>query len=543
MYNKLREACALLPALILFTFIFSFADEGYTQAGRMVYILPLKNKSNPSAYKNSAKLQAILFNSLYSFISYIPGINLPEKQVLEGLKGDEDSLSNTFKPDYIIRGSYVLRGNISNPMALVTIRILGKTSGESFSNTYTLPTDPALYYSLDLIDDDIGSFILKDKALISHINFNNFKIGSSRSGFFIKVNGRRIAEVINTNFNLGLVVLSGKGYHVEIVRILDSEEVVNSAVVLKPGESTNFSYDDEDFTIGSLWVENPMPSKAEWSSVAFGNDVFVAVSYGSSDGAVSRDGSAWSAMKMPSAAPWSSIIYGDGTFIALSQSADAAYSHDGSNWTAVKMPGINKWCSAAYGGGVFVALSAGTNAALSHDGSDWTSVSMPSNVRWKSITWGNNIFVAVASANITATSPDGFIWTLHPFFSGDWRSVAFGNGVFTAVAYHSYCSVATSPDGAAWTKKKDLDDHYGFFRNHWNSITFGNGAFVAVAVESSAAAASSGGSTWQEISFPESPARNTVAYGNGVYVAVFGKGDDDASGEATLKPDPSDWLK
>ena len=532
----------LLFALILFSVLCSCVNAVYAQAGRMVYILPLKNRSNPAVYKNSAELQGILFNSLYSFISYIPGINLPEKQVLEGLKSDEDSISNTIEPDYIICGSYILRGNKSNPMAMVTVRILGRTSGESFSNTYTLPTDMTLYYSLDLIDDDLGSFILKEKSLISHINFNNFKISSG--GFFLKINDRSIAAVTNNDFNLGLVVLAGKKYHVEIVRALDSEELVNNAVILKPGGSTNFSYDDEQFTVGSLWVKNAIPSKSEWSSVTYGNDVFAAVSYGSSDGAVSRDGSSWSAMKMPLAASWSTITCGGGVFIAVSQGDDAAYSTDGSNWTAVKMPEKSKWCSAAYGGsGVFVALSDGTNAALSHDGSDWTAVNMPVKAKWRSIAWGNGVFVATSSGNIAATSPDGFIWTPHPIFNGDWRSVAFGNGIFTAVAYHSSCSVATSPDGVTWTKKINLDDHYGFFRNHWNSIAFGNGAFVAVAVESSAAAASSSGLIWQEISFPESPNRNTVAYGNGIYVAVFGKGDDDLSGEATLQPDPEDWLK
>ncbi len=220
----------------------NFIDENTsTQTNKVVYILPLENKANSKFYHNTALIQEILFNSFYSFIPYLPRVDVPEKSVLLGLKaGDAATVSNEYKPDYIVYGSYILKGSKSNPNAIISIQVMSRTSGESFSNTYIAPTDIDLFDSVDRIIGEIGSFIIKEKALVAHINFGDFKTGSSE--YELRINNRLVARITNNDFKLGLNVLAGKKYHVELERLRDYLKLIDDDVILTPGDSTNYSY-------------------------------------------------------------------------------------------------------------------------------------------------------------------------------------------------------------------------------------------------------------------------------------------------------------
>jgi len=212
---------------------------------------------------------------------------------------------------------------------------------------------------------------------------------------------------------------------------------------------------------------------------------------------------------------WSSITYGNGMFIAVSNQgasgSQAMTSPDGINWTLRSTPGANQvWSSVTFGNGLFIAVSyygiTGSQVMTSPDGINWTLRSTPEPIqRWNSVTYGNGLFVAVSSSGTEGSqvmaSSDGINWTLRstPSSNQRWRSVAFGNGLFVAVSSggnHTSQPIMTSLDGENWTLRtvsttEDLS---------LNSITFGNGLFVAVSQASNSAGAqaaiSSNGIDW-----------------------------------------------
>jgi|GEM_PF-5802001 hypothetical protein len=221
----------------------NFIDENpaIANTNRVVYILPLENRADPDAYRNTSFMKGILFNSFYSFIPYLPGINVPEKPVLMTLKpGDAAMVSSVYKPDYIVYGSYIFKGNKSNPRALITIRIMSGTSEKSFSNTYSAPTDIDLFDSVDRIIEDIGGFLLKEKTRVAHINFGDFNTGPY--DYDLRINSRLVSRVTNNDFKLSLNVLAGVKYHIELVRLSDSTNMIDDDLILAPGGSTNYSY-------------------------------------------------------------------------------------------------------------------------------------------------------------------------------------------------------------------------------------------------------------------------------------------------------------
>ena len=284
---------------------------------------------------------------------------------------------------------------------------------------------------------------------------------------------------------------------------------------------------------GMAWTQRALPS-AEWTSVAYGNGVFVAVSNGEGTGngniaATSTDGTTWTQRTLPSNQEWESVAYGGGTFVAVTAGAVAATSSDGITWTQRTLPTGVRYSSVTYGNGTFVAVSSGAFssganvAATSADGSSWTQQTLPASARWSSVTYGNGKFVAVSSSSsdIAATSPDGVTWTQRTLpNSRDWQSVAYGNGVFVAIN-SSGSFAATSADGINWTEA-------AMPFAGWSHVSFGDDAFFAVARTGAGAAntvaKSTDGIVWVQRSLPASARWCGVAYGGGVFVAIAGNG-------------------
>src|SRR5207244_413277 len=81
------------------------------------------------------------------------------------------------------------------------------------------------------------------------------------------------------------------------------------------------------------WAQHMLPSSQNWNSVAYGNNVFVALAYGSSVAATSPDGITWTPRALPSSQNWNSVAYGNNVFVALAPgSSVAATSPDGITW-------------------------------------------------------------------------------------------------------------------------------------------------------------------------------------------------------------------
>src|SRR3990172_4058679 len=234
-----------------------------------------------------------------------------------------------------------------------------------------------------------------------------------------------------------------------------STQIVHNSTSLKDGgDGTKFYHLGQDkydllnnSVISSVdtWISRVSAANNTWNSVAFGNNLFVAVS-------------------------------GDGT------NNRVMTSPDGINWTIRTSAANNTWNSVTFGNNLFVAVSTdgiGNRVMTSPDGITWTvrtSVQLP----FISITFGNNLFVAVGDSCVM-TSPDGITWTGRtPSANNQWNSVTFGNGLFVAVSQTGTGNrVMTCPDGITWTSKVSAAD------NAWSSVTFGNNTFVSVSFNGS----------------------------------------------------------
>lgn len=212
--------------------------------------------------------------------------------------------------------------------------------------------------------------------------------------------------------------------------------------------------------------------------------------------------------------------------------ADAIYdivSGNGVNWRAGTT--ILSRYNIAYGNGKFVAVGEGSNLAyISTDGINWTTSTLPSgstSMAYYGIAYGNGLFVVGGyinngtSTRVVITSPDGITWTQRTTpvagsSSGEWYRFLYGNGIFVAVAnVVSTASIMTSSDGITWTA-----------RTHASasplSVCYGNGRWIATISGSTSTALTStdNGVTWSTISLPSSCRWGSVAYGNGIFVAV-----------------------
>src|SRR5688572_17357282 len=139
---------------------------------------------------------------------------------------------------------------------------------------------------------------------------------------------------------------------------------------------------------------------------------------------------------------------------------------------------------------------------------------------FKGVAFGNGTFVAVGSGSTVATSPDGTAWTASTVGSyGDLLQVRFLNGQFVAVG--SSDKILFSSDGASWTAGTLPSS--GF----WD-VAYGHGMYV---VAGTSAYMSTNGVAWvltvPQITLGPFPPYNTriatldsVAFGNGIFVGL-----------------------
>ena len=190
-------------------------------------------------------------------------------------------------------------------------------------------------------------------------------------------------------------------------------------------------------TTPGVWIQSTLPISDLWSSVAFGNNKFIAI--GATYTAYTTTGTSWIQNgSLPSTTTWCGVVYGSGpgTWVAVAgqsvSTQTAAYStNDGGTWTLTTMPVSAVWTSVSYGNGRFVAIaSGGTVSAYSFDGITWiASNGLPSTQNWSTVSYAQGLFFAVAlSSTIGATSQDGLNWLtrLLPQVS-NWVGIAFGN--------------------------------------------------------------------------------------------------------------------
>ena len=192
-------------------------------------------------------------------------------------------------------------------------------------------------------------------------------------------------------------------------------------------------------------------------------------------GAYTNDnGATWTLSTLSATATWVDIAFGEGKFMAIAASGEVAVSTDGQTWTAgTTLPTIgNNYSGVAFGNhGRWVVMSEGQDTAYSdNDGAGWTAGSANSALTFKSIAFGNSKWVATATGTDTANySLDGITWYATTLTaSGDWTTIEYGQGVFYAVDETTGQKANTSKDGLNWVASTIT------FANNHKAAAFGN---------------------------------------------------------------------
>ena len=180
-------------------------------------------------------------------------------------------------------------------------------------------------------------------------------------------------------------------------------------------------------TDGVTWTNGTISAAAtEYTSIANGSiggvNRFVITSgltSASQVSAFSLDGITWTANAtgFPSAQLWSSVAYGNSRFVAVSgntatTSTAAAYSTDGSTWLAATMPGAAaRWNKVIYGGGAFTAFAYNsTRTAYSTNGVTWVEgPALTATANWYAGAYGNSRNVVLATAGSSAAQSNNFV--------------------------------------------------------------------------------------------------------------------------------------
>ena len=289
----------------------------------------------------------------------------------------------------------------------------------------------------------------------------------------------------------GSMNLAAVGWdHFNVGTPVASELDYTSVYFIEP--RTTFS--DPNFTSSPGNVIISLAPGTSWSSMAWGNNLWMALPNGNATGATSVDGSVWLTLALPATATWSGVAYGAGYWVIISSGTGTSYysNANGAGWKSASLPSSSTWSSITYGNGVFVAIASGTNKAAysTNNGYSWTASTLPQNTTWVGIAYGNNIFVAIASGgSIAAYSTDGgATWTQRALpRTGDWTGIAYGNNLFHIVSATSGTSAYTF-DGITWYSSN--------LSVAADKIAYGNGIFLALKSGTNVAWTTEGGQGW-----------------------------------------------
>ena len=396
-------------------------------------------------------------------------------------------------------------------------------------------------------------------------NYNKFLISSQTALARLDAYGNVILSGSNRHLNFGDTVgISGYGIRDNegVMQSKDQDGEWKDIVQTASGDSGslqindgfgNFSYTDDltwdsteeilningrldlagEVLIADLvFTENNISSNNQWSGVAYGDGLFVAVSTnGTNRVMISSDGINWTEQLVPDRT-WSDIAYGNGLFVAITSDSDAGdkrvmTSPDGINWTERSVP-IKDWMRITYGDGLFVAgafaFGTGISDAImtSPDGINWTQRTHDPTVNFVtlfSVAYGNGMFIASTYSDKILFSTDGIVWNTRqlPITNKDsnWKDITYGNGVFTMISGSdtNNKTVMTSSDGENWNLHQ-LETSYNF-----TQIKYDGGLFLVID-GSDNILSSLDGVNWSEVSSPEGCGWRDTAYGDNLFVAV-----------------------
>ena len=229
----------------------------------------------------------------------------------------------------------------------------------------------------------------------------------------------------------------------------------NAAFLAISNATTSAAYSTDQ---GANWsATGGTTGKTNLNSLAYGNNLYIAVGGTSSASAVSLSGSltgTWSDRSSDittNSSGYKAIAYGAGVFCAIGGTVSSFTAADPTKWYVGASITSKTWVDIAYGNGRFVALASdGTlQYTINWQTKNWTTGPFAANntwqtvsnnplnangvTTWKNISYGQGLFVAVAtSSQAVAISPDGLNWTYYATgmpSSSNWTGLVFGNPV------------------------------------------------------------------------------------------------------------------
>lgn len=208
-----------------------------------------------------------------------------------------------------------------------------------------------------------------------------------------------------------------------------------------------------------------------------------------------EDGLNWTRHPTIGAYSWDGVAYGNGVFVAVSIQGRTMVSTDGAVWQeAVDAPAFR---SVAFGAGLFVAHQDSSSGIwTSEDGVTWTNRTQPASFTSRRVAFGNGIFVVTNSQTLggslqVMTSANGIDWSLGGGTPGA-HPLVFAGSYFFAIPVTPLAAVSIrrSSDGLSWTNLPVTSLSVATtgppgglpFRatRAWSSIAYGNGVYVAV---------------------------------------------------------------
>lgn len=318
---------------------------------------------------------------------------------------------------------------------------------------------------------------------INSINGNTFTISETEGGAAF--------GLINETGSMTMHVLGWShftpGY--PIANVLDT----TSNYTIEP----RFLFSSPGFSTSSFSMAT---TSTTWNSIAFGNDIFVAVSSGTENFAYSSDGTTWTGITVGVNAVWNSVKFVNGRFVAVAGDGVIGVSANGSSWSFPNVTAY-EFTDIAYGNGKYIITCSGTNVALSSTDLDsFSVVNLPEGADWNAIEYGKGIFVMTSfgdsSSLNTVYSEDGTTWAATTI-PGSVKSLAYGNNRFVAIAggFTGSSDSFISFDGATW-----IQSDYGTVNDplvdNWQDICYGQGLFIVVGLNTNVVQTSDDGLFW-----------------------------------------------
>ena len=236
------------------------------------------------------------------------------------------------------------------------------------------------------------------------------------------------------------------------------------SIMISPGEGDN-------------WTPNNSAPSGTWTSVTYGNGLFVAVGSSSTAVMTSPDGLNWTPNNSAPSGTWTSVTYGNGLFVAVGSSSTTVMTtvNPKGTWTPNNSAPSGPWISVTYGKGLFVAVAYNSTpsvmTAVDPTGT-WTPNNSAPSGPWISVVYGNGLFLVVGRRyNYDMTSQDGLQWANADFLLySNLTSVTYGNSLFVVVSNQITADspVVTTPDGINWNY---FSAPYTYSQS-WSSITF-----------------------------------------------------------------------